>query len=129
MLRSLLAVVAGYAAMAMLVMASLALLGVLVPDALHQEEARIDLPWGTVLVSLGALWAVAGGAVTARLAPSAPMGHVLALAALCLALWAVYAGLSPVEQSVAHPVAVLLTMLPGTLAGGALVAGRRRAGR
>lgn len=126
MKRSLLAVLAGYATMSGLVAGSYFLLERLAPHAFHRDQARIDPPWGAVVIGLGFLWAVAGGAVTALLARSAPLGHVLGLAALCLALWYVYAALSPPEQSAAHPVGVLLAMLPGTLGGGGIVALRRR---
>lgn len=72
-----------------------------------------------LLVSLAA--AVLGGWLTARLAPRVPMGHVLALAALLIAMSIVSATgdqAQPAGQPGWYPIGIAILGVLGVLAGG-----------
>ena len=120
MIRSPLAVLAGYLAMVVLVGVSFALLTAAVPDAVDREEARVDQPWLTLMAASGCLWAGVGGWVTARVAGRAELPHGLGLAAFAMLMWMVYVGLAPIEQSTWFQIANLLLMVLGVLAGAGL---------
>jgi hypothetical protein len=88
-------------------------------------------PWGEPMRDFGdnllafsyrSLYAVAGGTVTARLAPYAPMRHVLILGCIGTILSALgaYAAITMDMGSVWYPVALVVTALPLTWLGGYL---------
>jgi hypothetical protein len=83
MLRSVLAVVAGFLVPAVLVTLTDQLMAVLVPDLYPQPAPGVQIPpAGLALnVTYGFVYAILGGWVTARLAPRLPMKHVYALCA------------------------------------------------
>ena len=118
--RSILSVLAGYVSMSILTIATLTALGFAVPEALHEDEARIDPPWDKVMLASGFLWALVGGWIAARLASRAALGHAVGLAAFCLILWLPTMASAPVEQSTGYQVTILFSMLAGVLGGGAL---------
>ena len=86
MAHSLLAVLGGFAAMALLVMVTTALAAVLlVPGgmmAMSQPGATLPRAYLTVNVLCSALAALVGGGITARLAAADPLWHGVALAVL-----------------------------------------------
>lgn len=93
MLASVWAVTAGFLTMAVLVMAgSVVLMRIYAPGAMQaMRSGQAPLPPPSpgyivrnIILSLAA--AVAGGAVTLRLAPSAPTGHLAALGLVVLAM-------------------------------------------
>lgn len=83
MFRSIVAVVAGYAAMAILVMTLFAVLAAMDPDRFGAETAQAPGTGATLLIlGFGCAAAWAGGRLTARIAPRKPWTHVLWLAGL-----------------------------------------------
>lgn len=90
MLHSLLAVLAGFAAMAILVVVSTAVAAtLLVPGGMSATATgAASLPRVYLIVNLGcsALAAFVGGAITARIAYGSPLWHGGALAALMIAM-------------------------------------------
>ena len=90
MLHSLLAVLAGFAAMAVLVILSTAIAAtLLVPGGMSATATGAgSLPRAYLMVNLGcsALAAFVGGAVTARIASGSPLWHGAALAAVMVAM-------------------------------------------
>jgi hypothetical protein len=118
-LRTFLALLAGFATMALLVMAITALLVKLTPGWMG-EQGKPELSY--ILVNLGYsfLAAVAGGYVTAWAAAANPLIHVLALGIVVLAL----AALSVLESKGKQPIWYQLTLVAitplGVLSGGLL---------
>jgi hypothetical protein len=116
-LHAFLALLAGFAVMASLVMVVTAALARLTPDWVGTTGAPRP---GYVFVNLGYsfLAASAGGYVTALVARDNPLYHVLALAIVVLAL----AALSALQQRGKQPVWYALTLVGltpiGILAGG-----------
>lgn len=90
MLQSLLAVIAGFAAMAVIVMIATALAALLlVPGgmrAMAAPGAALPRRYLTANLSGSTLAAFAGGMITARIAPTAPIGHGVALGALMVVM-------------------------------------------
>jgi hypothetical protein len=118
-LRTFLALAAGFATMALLVMGMTALLAKLTPGWMG-EQGKPE--WSYVIVNLGYsfLAAAAGGFVTAWAAAANPLIHVLALGIVVLAL----AALSVLQSKGRQPVWYQLTLVAitplGVLAGGLL---------
>ena len=116
-LHAFLALVAGFATMAVLVAAATALLARLTPS--WAGAGGKPAP-GYIFVNLGYsfLAAAAGGYVTAWLAAANPLIHVLALGIVVLAL----AGLSAMQSRGLQPIWYQLTLVAvtplGVLAGG-----------
>jgi hypothetical protein len=116
-LHTFLALVAGFAVMALLVMAMMALLTWLVPSWTGMESSALP---GYMFVNLGYsfLASAAGGYVTAWVAGDNPLIHVLALALVVLAL----ASLSALQLRGKQPIWYQLTLVAispiGVLAGG-----------
>lgn len=125
-LRSVAAVVLGFVTMAVIVMAgTMAAVAVLVPGGL---AAAMKAPPATpsarylatnLIVSFAA--AVAGGWVAARVAPRAPVAHLLALAALLLVMSLVTAATGETTgQPAWYPWTIAVLGLAGVAAGGYL---------
>lgn len=74
-LKSLGAVVAGYVVIAVLTIVTISTLAVLFPASYQPENTG----WVILNVIYGCLFAAVGGYLTARLAPTRPLWHVLAL--------------------------------------------------
>jgi hypothetical protein len=116
-LHTFLALLAGYAAMAILVIGMTALLTRLVPSWVVTEGRPQP---GYVFVNLGYsfLAAAAGGYVTAWAAANNPLIHVLALAIIVLALSALSAMQARGKQPVWYQLALVAIAPVGVLAGG-----------
>jgi hypothetical protein len=116
-LYTFLALLAGFATMAMMVIAITALLTKLVPEWVGQQGSPQP---GYAFVNLGYsfLAAAAGGYVTAWASPANPLVHVLVLGIVVLAL----GGLSALQSRGKQPIWYALTLLAisplGVLAGG-----------
>ena len=116
-LRAFLALLAGFATMALLVMMLTALLVKLTPSWVGEPGKPKP---GYIFVNLGYsfLAAAAGGYVTAWAAQRNPLIHVLALALAVLAM----AGLSALQQRGQQPIWYMLALVAlsplGVLAGG-----------
>jgi hypothetical protein len=116
-LRAFLALLAGFATMALLVMVLTALLVKLTPSWVGEPGKPKP---GYIFVNLGYsfLAAAAGGYVTAWAAQRNPLIHVLALALAVLAM----AGLSALQQRGQQPIWYILALVAlsplGVLAGG-----------
>jgi hypothetical protein len=116
-LHAFLALLAGYATFAALVIALTALLARLVPSWVGSEGKP---QFAYVFVNLGYsfLAAAAGGYVTAWVAAANPLIHVLALAMVVLALAALSALQSRAKQPVWYALSLLAISPIGVLAGG-----------
>jgi hypothetical protein len=89
MLRSVVAVIAGYFGMSLLVLVLFGALGALWPEAF--ADRTVAPPPAAMAVSLffSSIAAIAGGFVTASVARRAERVHVLALLGLMAAMWVV----------------------------------------
>jgi len=116
-LHAFLALAAGFAAMALLVIVFTALLARLIPS--WAGSGGKPLP-GYIFVNLGYsfLAAAAGGYVTAWAAVANPLIHVLALALIVLALAALSALQSRGKQPIWYQLALVAISPIGVLAGG-----------
>jgi hypothetical protein len=116
-LRAFLALLAGFATMAAIVVVVTAVFGRLTPDWVGTE--RKPNP-GYVFVNLGYsfLAAAAGGFVTAWIAAANPMANILGLAVVVLALGAVSALQARGKQPVWYVMALLVISPVGVVAGG-----------
>jgi hypothetical protein len=117
MMRAFLALLAGFAAMAVLVTVLTALLTRLAP-AWAGPEGKPQPGYMVVNLGYSFLSAAAGGYITAWLSAANPMHHVLVLGIIVLAM----AALSALEERGKQPVWCALTLLAlmpiGVLAGG-----------
>ncbi len=98
MVRSVGAVVAGYAVMVILVMTgTLALMATMMPGGLQAMKSMRENPQASAAMTptprylvmnlaLALVAAIVGGWVTTRLAPRAPNGHLMALGAVVIAM-------------------------------------------
>jgi hypothetical protein len=116
-LHAFLALTAGFAVMALLVIAMTALLTRVVPSWTGSEGRPQP---GYVIVNLGYsfLAAAAGGYVTAWVAAANPLIHVLALGLVVLALAALSAMQSRGKQPIWYQLALVAITPLGVLAGG-----------
>jgi len=116
-LHAFLALLAGYAVMAVLVIVMTALLARLTPGWVGEQNKPRP---GYVFVNLGysLLAAAAGGYVTAWVAVANPLIHVLALGIVVLALAALSALQSKGKQPIWYALALVAVMPLGVLAGG-----------
>jgi hypothetical protein len=117
MLRTFLALAAGFATMGVLVMVMTALLSKLTPSWMGEQDKPRT---GYVFVNLGYsfLAAAAGGYVTAWAAAANPLIHVLALGIMVLALAALSALQSKGRQPIWYALALVAITPLGVLAGG-----------
>lgn len=118
-LHAFLALLAGYATMAVLVIAITALLTRLTPSWVGEQSRPSP---GYVFVNLGYsfLAAAAGGYVTAYVAVANPLYHVLVLGVIVLALAALSALQSRGKQPIWYQLALLAIAPLGVMAGGLL---------
>jgi hypothetical protein len=116
-LRTFLALAAGFATMGVLVMVMTALLSKLTPSWVGEQDKPRP---GYVFVNLGYsfLAAAAGGYVTAWAAAANPLIHVLALGIVVLALAALSALQSKGGQPIWYALALVAITPLGVLAGG-----------
>jgi hypothetical protein len=116
-LHAFLALTAGFATMALLVIGLTALLKRMVPS---WTNAAGNVPPGYAFVNLGSsfLAAAAGGYVTAWAAAANPLIHVLALGIVVLALAALSALQSRGKQPTWYALALVAISPMGVLAGG-----------
>ncbi|MGA3263938.1 MAG: hypothetical protein ABSC47_07820 [Terracidiphilus sp.] len=116
-LRTFLALAAGFAAMSVLVMVITVLLSKLTPNWVAEQDKPRP---GYVFVNLGYsfLAAAAGGYVTAWAAAANPLIHVLALGIVVLALAALSALQSKGRQPIWYALALVAITPLGVLAGG-----------
>jgi hypothetical protein len=94
-LKSIGAVIAGYLASAALTAVTISVLGALFPESYRPE----NVGWVIFNVVYGCAFAVLGGYIAARLAPSRPFNHALVLGILM----ALFAALTGYMVSVAPP--------------------------
>lgn len=117
MIRAFLALVAGFATMALLVMLVTALLMRMVPEWVGAEgEPRPA--YAFVNLGYSFLAAAAGGYVTAWLSAANPLIHVLVLGIVVLAMGALSALQAKEKQPVWYALTLLVLMPLGVLAGG-----------
>jgi hypothetical protein len=128
-LKSIGAMIAGYLTSAILTGVTIAVLGAVFPASYKPE----NIGWVIFNVIYGCIFAVAGGYVLARLAPSRPMNHAWVLGIL-MALFAILTGymvsISPPMPEYAgqpgwyYPV-LAITVLPSILLGAWLFTRRK----
>jgi len=116
-LHAFLALLAGYATFAALVIALTALLTCLAPSWVG-SEGKPQPAYVFVTLGYSFLAAAAGGYVTAWLAMANPLIHVLALAMVVLALAALIALQSRGKQPIWYALSLLAISPIGALAGG-----------
>jgi hypothetical protein len=116
-LRAFLALLAGFATMALLVIVMTALLAKLTPDWVG-ERGKPRPGYMFVNLAYSFLAAAAGGYVTAWAAAANPLVHVLALGMVVLALAALSALQSRGQQPIPYQLALLALSPLGVLAGG-----------
>ena len=116
-LYAFLALLAGYATVALLVIAITALLARLTPEWVG-TEGRPRPGYAFVNVGYSFLAAAAGGYVTAWLAVGNPLVNVLVLGIVVLAMAALSAVQSRGKQPIWYALALLAIMPLGVLAGG-----------
>jgi MFS family permease len=121
MLRSVLAVIAGYVSLSLLVMTSFALIMVIMPQAFPKPGAAPADSLLILILTLGFAFAVIGGYLTAILADRSHFKHVLFLAAVVLGFGIVKIA---VEYGI-FPMWYLLTQLASGI-GGVLAGGKMR---
>lgn len=124
MLRSIGAIVAGFLVTSVLALTADAVTIMLVPDMMR--EGRVNGP-GILLVMLAysALSAIAGGYVSARLAPTRPMLHAMILGGIALALSILATAMFWSAGPVWYHVAAVGLVLPSAWLGGTLAESRR----
>ena len=126
MLQSLLAVIGGFAAMAVLVMISTAIAATMLLPGGVASMATPTAPLSTryLATNLGCsgVAALTGGMLTARLAPTAPAGHGVALAALMLVMSFVSMRQAKDRQPRWYQV-TLMTLMPAVAIAGAWAMG------
>lgn len=117
--RSILAVLAGYLTLAILTMATIALLGVFFPNQYGAETATPSVGWIVFNLVYSALFVIVGGYLTARLAPKAPQAHALVLGGIMalLALGGLLTAEAGGPQPMWYLVALVLMPLPATWVG------------
>ncbi len=124
------ALIAGYVVSALLTGVTIMVLGALFPESYKSE----NMEWVIFNVVYGCAYAIAGGYVTARLAPARPMAHAFVLGVLMalLALLTAYmvATTPPSPEYVNQPgwyyPALAVTVLPSILLGAGLYARQTR---
>jgi hypothetical protein len=118
-LRSFLVLLTGYATMAVIVVVFTALIARLTPSWVGDPNQPKP---GYIFVNLGYsfLAAAAGGYVTAWLAAANPLGHLLALAIVVLALSALNALFVRGRPRIGYQLALVALTPLGVLAGGLL---------
>jgi len=116
-LHTFLALLAGFATMALLVIAITALLGKLTPSWVG-EVGKPEPAYMFVNLGYSFLAAAAGGYVTAAAAAANPLVHVLALALVVLALAALSAMQSRGKQPIRYQLALVAITPLGVMAGG-----------
>ncbi|HEU4628731.1 MAG TPA: hypothetical protein VFS08_03270 [Gemmatimonadaceae bacterium] len=130
MLRSVLAIVVGYLASAVLVLIGFTVLGRLAPSAVSlaglAAERRPGIVFGVLLMD--AVIAVVGGYVTALIARRAPIGHAFALGALMLLLGIVTSWVSPEREPTWYAIWMPIVVLPAAVIGGMIRARQTRGG-
>ncbi len=115
-LHAFLALLAGYAVMAAIVVAATALISRLLPEWCGQGTRPAA---GYLFVNLGYsfLAAAAGGYITAWIAAPSPLAHALVLAVIVLLLGAVSAFSARGRQPVTYQIALIVLSPLGVLAG------------
>ena len=117
MLHAFLALLAGYATVALLVIAITALLTRIVPEWVGQQAAP-RLAYTIVNLGYSFLAAAAGGYVTAVIAAGNPLVNDLVLALVVLAISALSAMQSRGKQPIWYALTMVAIMPLGVLAGG-----------
>lgn len=112
-MRSVLAVLGGYAVFAVTVILMFRLSG-------HEPHADASATFKTFAILFGTAAAMIGGCVTAGLAKRSPVGHAGALAMLLAAFAALSLHTSAPKSAIWTQVTALLIMAPAALLGGVL---------
>jgi len=127
MLASILAVLGGFAAMALLVMVTTAVAAAtLIPGGMKgmaTPGAPLPRAYLTANLACSALAAFLGGFITARLAPDRPFFHAVALAALMCVMGILSARQAAGRQPAWYPW-VLCTVMPAIALIGAYISGQ-----
>lgn len=130
MLRSVLAIVAGYLVSAVLVFVGFTVLGRIAPSAMSAAglaaAPRPGLVLGILLMDV--VIAVVGGYVTALIARRAPIGHALALGVLMFILGIVTAWASPEREPTWYAIWMPIVVLPAAVVGGMIRARQTQGG-
>ena len=120
MLRSVLAVVAGYLVSTLLVLVGFAVLGRIAPAALSAAGLAATPRPGVVLgiLLMDVVVAIVAGYVTALVARRAVIGHAFVLGALMLVLGVVTSWVSPEREPTWYALWMPILVLPAAVVGG-----------
>ena len=112
-LRSILAVLAGYAVFVLSALLVFGLSG-------QKPHADASAAFKTLAIVVGTTFAIAGGYLTAIIAKKSPVAHSTALGVLLasIAAWSIHA--SPLKDPIWSQVSAILFMAPGAILGGVI---------
>ena len=116
--KAFLALLAGFATMALLIAAATRLLARLVPEWAGAAGRRPEAGYASVNLGSSFLSAAAGGYVTAWTSEANPLIHVLALAIVVLAIGASSAIEAGRKHALGYVLTLLVLMPAGTFLGG-----------
>ncbi len=126
MIRSVLAVIAGYIAMVILTMALFILMARIAPGVLPREGMFPAPPVVALILGFAFLSALVGGFVTATVALRSEEKHVFGLAAVVLVMGALNATTAGNSQPLWYLSALVLLALAGVYVGGNIYMNRNR---
>jgi hypothetical protein len=117
MVRSVLAVIAGYATMVIFTLCLFAVIQFVWPDAFPTPEAFPSTMIAVIIIVFGLLSAVVGGFICAVIARTEPLKHGIALSALVLVMSIISALTSPIEQPIWYTAGLTVAGCIGALFG------------
>ena len=120
MIRSIVAVIAGYTVMAVLVMLGFGLIKKLMPEAFPTPAAFPVTGVALIIIGLGLIAAIVGGFVSAWIAGQKKLRHGIILGVVVLVLGIISALVSPVEQPLWYNASIILAGVIGVILGAVL---------
>ncbi len=120
MIRSIGAVITGYAVMAILVMLGFGLIKQFVPDAFPTPEAFPSTGMSLTIIGFGLIAALAGGYVAAWIAGKKKLRHGVFLGAVVLVMGIISVIVSPVTQPLWYNISIILSGVIGVILGAIL---------
>lgn len=120
MLRSVLAVAAGYITMLVLIMLLFTLIGIIFPGAFPQPDAFPSIPWVVFILLFGLVAASIGAGVTITICRGSRIKHIHSLAIVVLFIGLVTLAASIDKQPIWYLVAQILVGIFGVYFGGHL---------
>jgi peptidoglycan/LPS O-acetylase OafA/YrhL len=120
MLRSVIAVAAGYISMLLLIMLLFLIIGIIFPEAFPQPDAFPSIPWVVCILFFGLAASIIGGGVTVTVCRGSRIKHIHALAIVVLFIGLVTLAASIEKQPLWYLLAQVVVGLVGVYVGGHL---------